>query len=130
MPSDRARPGVLAAVALGGGLGTPARYAVSRVVQGGPGGFPWATFWVNVAGSFALGLVIVALGRRSYARLFAATGFLGAFTTFSTLAVEVDLLAKDGHAGMALLYAAASVAVGLAAVAAGMGLGRRVAVGR
>jgi CrcB protein len=115
---------VLAAIALGGALGAPARYGVARLAPAATGAFPWATFAVNVSGSFALALVLALLlerlGPTRYVRPFLATGFLGAYTTYSTLAVEADLLAKDGHVGIALAYTAASFAAGFLAVWAGM----------
>ena len=130
----RTRPAVLAAVAAGGALGAPARYALSQVVYVAENTFPWATFWTNVSGSFALGFLLILLIERfpptRYVRPFFATGFLGAFTTFSTLAVETDLLLKDGRAYLGIVYAVASVVVGLAAVWSGMVLARRTAVGR
>jgi CrcB protein len=62
-----------------------------------------------------------------YARAFAATGFLGAYTTFSTFSVETDVLIKDGYAGMAVLYVGASLGVGLAVAWLGLMVGRRAA---
>jgi CrcB protein len=118
----------LGAVALGGALGAPARYEVIRLLPLAAHGFPWATFWTNVSGSFALGLFLTVVVRRYpapvYLRAFVATGFLGAFTTFSTFAVEADLLVKDGRAGMALTYVALSLVAGVAAAAVGIALGR------
>jgi CrcB protein len=128
----RARPAVLAAIAAGGALGTPARYEVTQLIHVANGGFPWATFWTNVSGSFALGflliLVIEHFPPSRYVRPFFATGFLGAFTTFSTFAVETDLLIKDGHALVAVTYALTSLFVGFAAVWAGIMLARLVPV--
>lgn len=116
----------VAAVAAGGALGAPARFAIGEVAHVTPGSFPWPTFWVNVGGSFALGVLVVLVVERfpatRYVRPFLATGFLGAFTTFSTFAVETDVLAKDGHAGIAIVYAIASLVAGLLAVFAGMRL--------
>lgn len=130
-PPRRSDPLVLAAIAAGGALGAPARYAVAQWV-GAPGaGFPWATFWTNVSGAFILGTLLVVLLRRyppqRYLRPFAATGFLGAYTTFSTFVVETDQLLDHGHAGTALTYVVASLAVGLAAAAVGMATGRLLA---
>jgi CrcB protein len=123
---------VLAAVAVGGALGAPARYEVAQLIHVANGGFPWATFWTNVSGSFALGflliLVIEHFPPSRYVRPFLATGFLGAFTTFSTFAVETDLLIKDGHAFVAVTYALGSLFVGFAAVWAGILLARLVPV--
>ena len=61
-----------------------------------------------------------------YLRPFVATGFLGAYTTYSTFAVETDLLTRNGHAGIALAYAAASLVGGFLAVWIGLSLGRAV----
>ena len=100
-PRRRNDPGVLAAVAVGGALGAPARYGVAQLVHAGAGTFPWATFWTNVTGSFVLGVVVVVVARRfpsdRYLRPFVATGFLGAYTTYSTFAVEAVVLARDGQ---------------------------------
>jgi CrcB protein len=122
---------VLAAIAMGGALGAPARYGVGRLVHVAPDSFPWATFWVNVSGSLALGVVLaLLLGRfptARYARPFLATGFLGAYTTYSAFAVETDLLVKDGHAAIAAAYIVASIVAGLLAVRIGVRAGRSLA---
>lgn len=124
----RADPSILAAIALGGALGAPARYGVAQLIHVRADGFPWATFWTNVTGSLLLGIVLALLIERfpptRYARPFVATGFLGAYTTYSTFAVETDLLIKNGRAGVAIAYAVASLGVGFAAVWAGLLLGR------
>jgi len=126
--SRRAEPGVLGAVALGGALGAPARYGIAQLVDVTPGTFPWGTFWTNSTGSFALGFLFVLLLERfppsRYLRPFIATGFLGAFTTYSTFAMETDLLVKNGHVGVALAYAAGSLVTGFAAIWAGVVLAR------
>ena len=110
---------VIGAVALGGALGTPARYGISSAVHVTPGTFPWGTFWTNVSGSFALGFFLaLALERfppTRYLRPFVATGFFGAYTTYSTFAVETDLLLRNGRFGVALTYVVASFGAGLAA---------------
>jgi fluoride exporter len=125
------RPAAMAAVAVGGALGAPARYGISLAVKITPGTLPWGTFWINVSGSFALGALLAVLLIRSpadrYVRPFLATGFLGAYTTYSTFATETDLLIRNGHAGVALAYAAASLAVGLTAAWSGLLAGRAVA---
>ena len=119
---------LLGAIAVGGALGAPARYGVAELIHVAPNTFPWATFWINVSGSFALGAVLAILIERyppsHYARAFVATGFLGAYTTYSTFAVETDLLIKDGYAAIALTYVIASVVVGLSAAWAGLWLAR------
>lgn len=109
-------------------LGAPARYGIAQVVHITPGTFPWGTFWINVSGSlalgFLLGLVLERFPPSRYLRTFLATGFLGSFTTYSTFAVETDLLIKNGHVGVALAYAGGSLVVGLAAVWAGLAAAR------
>ncbi|HZR15410.1 MAG TPA: fluoride efflux transporter CrcB [Acidimicrobiia bacterium] len=129
----RARADVLAAVALGGALGAPARYGVAQVIHVAKGTFPWATFWTNISGSFVLGLVLVLIVERfpptRYVRAFVAVGFLGAYTTFSTFSVEIDVLAKDGHGGIAAAYAFGSLAAGLVVVWLGMVAGRLLPFG-
>jgi CrcB protein len=119
----------LTAVAVGGALGASARYALAQLVHVPQDTFPWATFWTNVSGSLALGLVLaLLLGRfpsSRYARPFVAIGFIGAYTTYSTFAVETDLLIKDGHGAIAVSYVAASLIGGFAAVWVGIAIGRR-----
>lgn len=114
-------------VVLGGMLGAPARYAVDALLPAAPRGYPWSTFAVNVAGALLLGLLLESLvrsgedrGRRRRIRLFAGTGFLGAFTTYSSFAVQLVQLVRDGRPVLAVAYAAASLAAGLAAAAAGV----------
>jgi CrcB protein len=122
------RPRVLVVIAAGGALGTPARYAISRIIHVAPGSFPWSTFLVNVSGAFALGVLLTLVLERwppsRFLRPFAAIGFLGAFTTFSTVSVETDLLVKGGDVGVAVVYIAASLAAGLTATYLGIVIGR------
>lgn len=119
---------VLTAVAAGGALGALARYLISVGLPGDPGRFPWGTFLTNISGTLLLGFVLTVVVERfpptRYLRPFLATGFCGAYTTFSTLAVEADLLVRDGHASAAVVYLAATTAAGLLAVTAGILAGR------
>jgi fluoride exporter len=128
-----ARGTVLAAIALGGALGAPARYGVAQLIHVAKGSFPWATFWTNITGSFALGLVLVLILERfpptRYVRPFVATGFLGAYTTYSTFAVETDLLVRSGQASIGVAYGLASLMAGFVAVWAGMLVGRSIGAG-
>lgn len=93
-------PGVWIAVAAGGAIGAMARHGVSRLSLHwlGPN-FPWGTLTANVAGSFAMGLIIVWLSTREPAspalRAFLTVGLLGAFTTFSTFSLDVVALYRD-----------------------------------
>jgi len=115
---ERARPDVIFAIAVGGALGTPARYEIAQLVGVSPDAFPWATFWTNLSGAFVLGffltLVIERLPPSRLLRPFVAVGFLGSYTTFSTLAVETVTLVKDGHVVLGVGYTVASVGAGLA----------------
>jgi CrcB protein len=126
---DRFSPLVFAAIALGGALGAPARYGVAQLVHSPVTGFPWATFWTNVSGSLALGVLLVCVIEKypptRYVRPFAATGFLGAYTTFSTFAVDGDLLVRAGHAPVAVVYWVVSVVAGVAAAFTGIVCTRR-----
>jgi fluoride exporter len=84
-------------VALGGALGSLARYGVARAWPVSPGGFPVPTLTVNLIGSFAIGLLFVWISARGAAgadsaRLFWMTGVLGGFTTYSAFALESTLL--------------------------------------
>lgn len=118
----------MAAIAVGGALGTLARYVLERAMVPAPTGFPWATFAANVVGSFILAVVVtLALERWPGDRVLrplVAVGFCGGFTTFSTFAVEVDQRVRAGHTGVAAVYTAASLLAGVAAVLAGAALGR------
>jgi CrcB protein len=131
-PKERAHrndPAVLAAIALGGALGAPARYGVAQLIAVSADDFPWATFLINVSGSFALALFFAFVVERypptRYLRPFVATGFLGAYTTYSTFAVETDVLVKDGHVALALAYVTATLVLGVVATWAGLFVGRR-----
>jgi fluoride exporter len=118
----------MAAIAAGGCLGTLARYGVDRAMVPAPLGFPWPTVVVNVVGSFALGLVMtLVVGRWAptrYVRPFAAIGFCGGFTTFSTMVVEVAQRGQHGRVGTALASVVVSSLAGLVAVVLGMAVAR------
>ncbi|MFD6856432.1 fluoride efflux transporter FluC [Rhodococcus sp. NPDC060090] len=131
------RPSALAAVAVGGAIGTLGRYGVGLWCPASPDSWPVGTFAVNIAGAFVLGLLLEALlrtgadtGRRYLLRLAAGTGMLGAFTTYSTFAVDVVSLVRDGSPVLAASYAAASVLLGLCAAGLGIAVGARIAGGR
>lgn len=114
----------ITAIAVGGAAGTLCRYGVERSLAVSPGRFPWATFWVNVAGSFLLGVIVTLVTERwpptRFVRPLAAIGFCGGFTTFSTMAVEVARLGQHGHVATAAGYVGASLVVGVLAAATGM----------
>ena len=117
-------------VALGGSLGALSRFAVDRAVTAALGPGVLATFLVNIAGSFALGVfVAVELDRPTLpqaARPFLAAGFLASFTTFSTLTVASIQLIGDGQVARASANLLGSIAVGLAAALAGVLAGREI----
>ncbi|MCB1335500.1 MAG: fluoride efflux transporter CrcB [Roseivivax sp.] len=117
-------------VALGGALGASARYltGVGAVRLFGPG-FPVATLAVNVIGSFAMGVLVVALAHLSANRLapLLMTGLLGGFTTFSAFSLDAVTLYERGQAGLAAGYVMASVVLALAALVAGMAVARGIA---
>jgi fluoride exporter len=139
-PGDAAAPGhgerrtrraeavVVVALACGGVLGAVSRYAISLALPTETGRFPWGTLLINVSGSAALGfllvLVIEHFPRGRLARPVLGTGFLGAYTTFSTFTMEAIDLVRAGHAGTAIAYLAGSVFAGLLAVWAGMASAR------
>ena len=107
---------VYAWVAIGGALGSVARYAVSLGTVRWLGvGFPWGTLLVNVAGSFAIGLLaalVAADGRPllgADARAFLLVGVLGGFTTFSSFSLETLELVRGGALGAAALNVALSI---------------------
>ncbi len=118
-------------IAIAGAAGALARYGVEGVVSNrSPGAFPWGTFVVNMSGSFALGVLFVLLTERftvdPWLRSTLMIGFLGAYTTFSTLSLESYRLLEDGAVGLALVNTFGSMAAGLAAVYLGVVAGRAV----
>ncbi len=111
-------------VGLGGALGSIARYGANRAWPWAPGGWPVATFTVNLLGSFAIGLLYMYVAARAgsadNARLFWMTGVLGGFTTYSAFALETTLL---GFSLTGAAYVAATFAGCLLAAIAGMKIG-------
>lgn len=112
-------------VALGGAVGSVCRYLTGVAAMKLLGtGFPWGTLAINVAGSFAIGLVAEAIVRGLSApldlRLLLITGFLGGFTTFSAFSLDAWLLYEKGAVTEAVLYVASSVVLSLLATGAGL----------
>ncbi len=111
----------VAAVALGGAAGSVVRYAVQAAFRFHPSG----TLLVNLAGSFLIGLCAAWAERGApWLRPWIMTGFLGGFTTFSAFSLENLRMLREGQAGAALLYVAASAAGGVALAFAGYALAR------
>jgi CrcB protein len=121
---------VVAVIALGGFAGGLTRYAIDHSWATTTGSFPWATFAINTSGAFALALLLaIAIEHfptNRYLRPLLGTGFCGAYTTFSSVAVDTDRLSAHGHAGLAAVYVLANLFAGLSATLAGITLGRSV----
>jgi CrcB protein len=122
--------GTLVAVFLGGALGTVSRYLLEAHHATGAGTFPWVTLLVNLSGSLAIGSLVPltehVTPRAPLLRPLMLIGFLGGWTTYSTLAVDATLLGKSGEVGPCLAYLVATVAGGLLLVVVGHAAGRRV----
>ena len=122
----------VAALSVGGVLGVNARYWLGMVINRWAGAqFPWATFAINISGSFAIGLLSVLLARwlpHPHARLLVVVGFLGGYTTFSSFSFEALALWERGERGLSAAYLFGSVAAGFAAVVLGTALGRELTV--
>jgi CrcB protein len=120
-----------ATVALGGALGSMARFEVaSWFVQRFGTTFPWGTFVINVVGSFCIGVVLAHATSRAafnpYLRTFLTVGILGGFTTFSAFSFEAYALAARGAIYAAIAYAGGSVLLGIVAASLGVALARAV----
>jgi CrcB protein len=119
LPLDRRE---LSVIFLGGAAGALARVGLTQLFPVAAGHWPWAVFGINLAGAFALGYLVRHVQWRGSHRLvrpLLGPGFCGAFTTFSTLQLELLDMVRDGRTGLALLYVVASVIGGLLAVEAG-----------
>ena len=120
-------------VALGGAIGAAGRYQLGRAVShlAGPNAiFPWPTLAANVLGCLAMGALVGWLAREGGSestRLLLGVGLLGGFTTFSAFGLEMLLLVERGSPGLALGYAAISVAAGFAALWLGLAAMRGIA---
>jgi CrcB protein len=123
----------LVLIGVGGFFGAISRYLVDGWVSGSTkvGAFPLGTFVINLSGAFALGLLFaLALEKAAIdprIRGPVMIGFLGAYTTFSTLMLESWRLAEDGSWGLALLNIGLSGVLGMCAVFAGLSVGRAIA---
>lgn len=116
------------AIGVAGALGALARYGVDGVIARRASSFPWGTFAVNVSGSFLLGLVFTLFGERftvaPWVRGAIAIGFLGAYTTFSTLSLESYRLLETRSYALAAADLLGTIAAGLLALYGGVVLGR------
>ena len=122
----------LAAIALGGAVGALLRVELARRFGGGAPSWPWVTFLVNLSGAFVLGYLVTRLQERlplsTYRRPLTGTGFCGAYTTFSTMQLELLKMVDHHRYGLAAGYTVASVAGGYVLVFAATALVRRVRV--
>ncbi|QFY60196.1 fluoride efflux transporter CrcB [Rhizobium grahamii] len=118
-------------VALGGALGSVARYYVGQwaLRLAGPA-FPWGTLTVNVVGCFVIGVLSELIGRRFGGslelRMLLMTGFLGGLTTFSTFSLDSLALFERGAIVEGTVYMIASVGLSMGAVFAGLAIIRAV----
>ena len=121
---------VILVIALGGALGTVARFLLDSTFVEGSSQFPTVTLLINLSGSLAIGLLVPVVERwmphLPQLRPFLIVGLLGGWTTYSALAVSAVTLVQNGHAGTGVLYLAATLVGGTALVAVGSALGRRL----
>lgn len=117
----------LAAVIVGGVIGTALRLMLDAAIPHDAAGFPWSTLMVNLSGAFLLGLLVGGLWTRPglphWLRAGVGTGLLGSFTTFSAVAVGVVAMTAADAGGPALAYLGVSLLAGLGAAVGGLRLG-------
>jgi fluoride exporter len=142
VPAGRSRQGrrempdprLIGVIALGGAAGGLARYLIGLAAPTPHGGFPAATFGINVSGSFLLCFLVVLILEvwppTTLVRPLLGVGFCGAFTTFSTWMVDTDKLIGDRRYGTAALYLFGSLVAGLAAASLGLTAGRAIVAHR
>ena len=122
----------LAAVFVGGALGTLARAALETLAAPDPGRWPWPTFIVNIVGAILLGYFTTRLLERlpvsSYRRPLLGTGVCGGLTTFSTMHVEIVRMLEHHHYALAVGYTATSIVAGILALYLATALVRRARV--
>lgn len=118
-------------ISIGAILGANARYVLANWAAQRLGViFPYGTFIINISGAFALGVFMAFLQDRAFVhahyRLFFATGFCGAYTTFSTFTYESFRLLQDGSFLLAFANLLGSLAVGMLGVFLGFAMGRMI----
>ena len=97
-------------VALGGGIGAALRYMTSEWISSD--GFPWATLWVNLVGSFLMGALAIGLAESAFSKdlaLLLGTGLLGGLTTMSAFSVETIRMLEQQEIGLAAGYVGATM---------------------
>ena len=125
------RWGIILAVALGGAIGSLARYFLAGAIQSAAWpGFPWGIFVVNISGGFIMGLIVelsaLKLTLTPELRAFLTVGILGGYTTFSTFSLDSVLLIERGAYLNAAAYIAGSAVLSIVALFAGMWLVRLI----
>ncbi len=124
----------LAAIFVGGAAGALARVGLGLEFPAPAGSWPWATFAINISGSFLLGYVATRFQSppvgSTYHRPLLGTGLCGTYTTFATMQVEILRMLDHGRAGLAAAYASASIIAGLVAVILATGIVRRAQVAK
>lgn len=122
----------LAAIFLGGTVGALLRVWLGTTFASGATSWPWATFAINISGSFALAYFATRLQERlpqsTYRRPLLGTGFCGAYTTFSTMQVEILRMLDADRYVLAVGYAATSIGAGYVAIWVGTAMVRRTRV--
>lgn len=114
-------------VGVAGAVGALVRYLLGRFIAERAGSqFPLGTLFINVTGAFVIGLLFALVGRKFLSpalQVILATGFLGGYTTFSTMSWEGVQLARGGNTRRSLLYLSASLLFGLLAAMLGLIIG-------
>jgi fluoride exporter len=117
----------ITAVAVGGAFGAVFRYLLSiSPLAGIFPNFPFHTFFINVTGSFLIGFALTKFETNENLRLLLVTGFLGAYTTFSTFELEAFQLTQTKQLFTAFFYVALSFSIGFIGVAGGIWLGKKL----
>jgi CrcB protein len=122
----------LAAIFAGGAVGALARSGISQLFPSNATSWPWAVFLINISGAFILGYVVTQLQERlplsTYRRPFIGTGFCGAYTTFSTMQLELLNMVRHHDYGLAAGYAGASIVLGYLALFTATAMVRHIRV--
>ena len=111
-------------VGIGGAIGAVLRYCINHLIESST--FPTATLVVNIAGSFALGMLSIVAANSGFSddvMLFFATGLLGAFTTMSSFSLETINLARDGNHWTAIAYSSLTFMLCISAALIGWSIG-------